>query len=466
MPELPGARGHREMQTLARLLRPREARHPRRLERRADRSQADVRQGDRRALFGHASRRGSAGAPAGADRRVPHDLRRGVRASVHAFCPANVYEIVDNGAGGPRLQINASNCVHCKTCDIMDPYQRDHLGRRPKAAEVRSTTACDATAAAMPSPGPRIGGNRAQARRGRGDCGAIGYPLVARARPTWHWQVERRRAPRRDRARRACSRFMAFWHGRILPATLLLPATAASSSSPARISTASGSRGSSTGSATAPRADRRRAAARGRCCSWCKRRWRRASGGFTLDGPRGPARGRAARRGLAGEGHRQSRAAVSPRGGIALDDAELGPDADSEAVQPRSRWSIGEPLYVPATPTTPSSRRAPARSCDRQRSRLRAVRRRHCIVQKRRNAASMLAHVPASSRHGSPITSRRPAIPSGPSGRTCSMSSRRVKEQGGESIEPRARDATTSCCASTRRTTSTAIESHARPSRR
>jgi len=38
------------------------------------------------------------------------------------FCPANVYEIVDNGAGGPRLQINASNCVHCKTCDIMDPY--------------------------------------------------------------------------------------------------------------------------------------------------------------------------------------------------------------------------------------------------------------------------------------------------------------------------------------------------------
>jgi electron-transferring-flavoprotein dehydrogenase len=37
------------------------------------------------------------------------------------FCPANVYEIVQE-AGGPRLQINASNCVHCKTCDIMDPY--------------------------------------------------------------------------------------------------------------------------------------------------------------------------------------------------------------------------------------------------------------------------------------------------------------------------------------------------------
>jgi electron-transferring-flavoprotein dehydrogenase len=37
------------------------------------------------------------------------------------FCPASVYEIVQE-AEGPRLQINASNCVHCKTCDIMDPY--------------------------------------------------------------------------------------------------------------------------------------------------------------------------------------------------------------------------------------------------------------------------------------------------------------------------------------------------------
>jgi electron-transferring-flavoprotein dehydrogenase len=39
------------------------------------------------------------------------------------FCPANVYEIVPDPDGTPRLQINASNCVHCKTCDIMDPYQ-------------------------------------------------------------------------------------------------------------------------------------------------------------------------------------------------------------------------------------------------------------------------------------------------------------------------------------------------------
>jgi electron-transferring-flavoprotein dehydrogenase len=39
------------------------------------------------------------------------------------FCPASVYEMVDDGAGGKRLHINAANCVHCKACDIKDPYQ-------------------------------------------------------------------------------------------------------------------------------------------------------------------------------------------------------------------------------------------------------------------------------------------------------------------------------------------------------
>ena len=41
------------------------------------------------------------------------------------FCPANVYEMVPDPEreGALKLQINASNCVHCKTCDIADPYQ-------------------------------------------------------------------------------------------------------------------------------------------------------------------------------------------------------------------------------------------------------------------------------------------------------------------------------------------------------
>ena len=39
------------------------------------------------------------------------------------YCPAAVYEIVASEGSGPRLQINAQNCVHCKTCDIKDPAQ-------------------------------------------------------------------------------------------------------------------------------------------------------------------------------------------------------------------------------------------------------------------------------------------------------------------------------------------------------
>lgn len=44
------------------------------------------------------------------------------------YCPAGVYEIISEGKGSemkgiPRLQINAQNCIHCKTCDIKDPTQ-------------------------------------------------------------------------------------------------------------------------------------------------------------------------------------------------------------------------------------------------------------------------------------------------------------------------------------------------------
>ena len=39
------------------------------------------------------------------------------------YCPAGVYEVVQGDNGQSRFQINAQNCVHCKTCDIKDPSQ-------------------------------------------------------------------------------------------------------------------------------------------------------------------------------------------------------------------------------------------------------------------------------------------------------------------------------------------------------
>src|SRR5690606_19952535 len=39
------------------------------------------------------------------------------------YCPAGVYEVLTDDRGKHRFQINAQNCVHCKTCDIKDPTQ-------------------------------------------------------------------------------------------------------------------------------------------------------------------------------------------------------------------------------------------------------------------------------------------------------------------------------------------------------
>jgi electron-transferring-flavoprotein dehydrogenase len=39
------------------------------------------------------------------------------------YCPAGVYEILEEEDGSKKFQINAQNCVHCKTCDIKDPAQ-------------------------------------------------------------------------------------------------------------------------------------------------------------------------------------------------------------------------------------------------------------------------------------------------------------------------------------------------------
>ena len=61
------------------------------------------------------------------DPSIPTSVNLPVYAGPEArYCPAGVYEYVDDGAGGQRLQINAPNCVHCKTCDIKDPRQNIH----------------------------------------------------------------------------------------------------------------------------------------------------------------------------------------------------------------------------------------------------------------------------------------------------------------------------------------------------
>ncbi|WP_062211845.1 electron transfer flavoprotein-ubiquinone oxidoreductase [Aureimonas sp. AU12] len=54
----------------------------------------------------------------GLQKTSEHDVYAGLS---QRYCPAAVYEWIEEGADAPRYQINAQNCVHCKTCDIKDP---------------------------------------------------------------------------------------------------------------------------------------------------------------------------------------------------------------------------------------------------------------------------------------------------------------------------------------------------------
>jgi electron-transferring-flavoprotein dehydrogenase len=58
------------------------------------------------------------------DPAIPTEINLPIYAGPEArYCPAGVYEFIGVEEGTPRLQINAQNCVHCKTCDIKDPTQ-------------------------------------------------------------------------------------------------------------------------------------------------------------------------------------------------------------------------------------------------------------------------------------------------------------------------------------------------------
>ena len=59
-----------------------------------------------------------------ADAKIPIEVNYNQYDSPETrYCPAKVYEIVKDDSGKPRLQINAQNCIHCKTCDIKDYKQ-------------------------------------------------------------------------------------------------------------------------------------------------------------------------------------------------------------------------------------------------------------------------------------------------------------------------------------------------------
>ena len=67
------------------------------------------------------------------------------------YCPAGVYEIVEE-AGAPRLQINAQNCVHCKTCDIKDPTQNiNWVVPEGGGAQLSEHVMCHSAGASAPS---------------------------------------------------------------------------------------------------------------------------------------------------------------------------------------------------------------------------------------------------------------------------------------------------------------------------
>ena len=322
------------------------------------------------------------------------------------------------------------------------PVRRHHLGAARRRRRARSTTACDRrvqseSTIGVAAPWRRSWRKRtrdlrliAGARQRRSCCASCARTLSAGSvvRRSEHLRRHRCVTGQPDSWRSGTA------------ASCPAPSTsgaAASSSSPARTSTASGSRASSSGSATAPRAGRPRAAARGRCCSWCATSVTRAAA-FTLDGPRGPAR-------------------VAQPGAVWLAKATGQPVLPFHLEAARY-WTLRswDRTQIPK----PFARVAlaigePLRACRRRRHRPDDRPRRAespssaCRTLERALPAGARPRGPSHDSHSaaiaSPITSRRPAIPSGSSApRRMQAASRSAWGGAGCAlVEPRAATTTT-----------------------